>query len=234
VIERMLINIIYDRSVNNAPAAFKADVQAAVNFLDSLFTNNITINIHVGWGEVDNQNLVSGALGESIFNTATLTYQQIYNAFQNNQFSADQKQAFASLPAMDPTGTNAITLSTAEEKALGLIAGNSTAIDGWVGFSKTVSWDFSTTNRSVPGQYDLLGVIEHEVTEVMGRFSDNGGFSPMDLFRYSACSRYGRACWCLDLACCTMAAALTSGSTVTFRLSRSTCISAEPHFLRLV
>jgi hypothetical protein len=62
----LIINVTYDASVANAPAAFKTDVAAAVQYFESEFTNPDTININVGYGEVDGQSLGSGALGELV------------------------------------------------------------------------------------------------------------------------------------------------------------------------
>ena len=47
----MQINFIYDSSTASAPAAFKTALADAATYLDSLITNNITVNIQVGWGE---------------------------------------------------------------------------------------------------------------------------------------------------------------------------------------
>jgi hypothetical protein len=95
----------------------------------------------------------------------------------------------------DPIGgTHSYWVASAEEKALGLI-GNSSSVDGAVGFSSSVSWNFTS---SVAAGYDFIGVAEHEISETMGRIallgatiSDGGtnyanGYTPMDLFRYSA------------------------------------------------
>jgi hypothetical protein len=60
----MQINIVYDPSVANAPAGFTTAITDAVNFLDKLFTNPISITIDVGYGEVDGLQLDSNALGE--------------------------------------------------------------------------------------------------------------------------------------------------------------------------
>jgi hypothetical protein len=68
---KMIINISYDSSVASAPAAFKAAINYVVNYFDTLFTNPVTININVGWGEVNGQTLGSGALGESSSNLAS-------------------------------------------------------------------------------------------------------------------------------------------------------------------
>jgi nucleoside-diphosphate-sugar epimerase len=74
----MQINVSYDSSVDDAPAAFKIDVQYAVNLLDAAFSNNVTLNIHVAWGEVGGAALQTGDLGESETAVAPkYTYSQI-------------------------------------------------------------------------------------------------------------------------------------------------------------
>lgn len=45
----MQIDLTYDASANSAPAAFKAAMAAAAQFVDNLITNPITVNIQVGW-----------------------------------------------------------------------------------------------------------------------------------------------------------------------------------------
>ena len=77
---------------------------------------------------------------------------------------------------------------SAEAKALGLVPAHQTAVDGYVGFDPSIDWSFSSGAPSSPSDLDLIGVAEHEITEVMGRISDvgTGNYSVMDLFRYSA------------------------------------------------
>ena len=53
----LIINVNYDASVNSAPAAFKADVAAVVSYLESQFSDPITITISVGYGEVNGQTM---------------------------------------------------------------------------------------------------------------------------------------------------------------------------------
>jgi hypothetical protein len=62
----LTINVTYDASVNSAPAAFKADIAAAVSYLQSQFSDPITITISVGSGEVNGQTMGGGALGQSM------------------------------------------------------------------------------------------------------------------------------------------------------------------------
>src|SRR5262249_32306833 len=63
------------------------------------------------------------------------------------------------------------------------------AIDGWVGISSSAPFSFDPNNRAVSVKYDLVGTLEHEISEVMGRTSSLDSFrsySPLDLFRYDA------------------------------------------------
>lgn len=191
------INIVYDSSANSAPAAFKTAVAYVVNLLDAAFTNNVTLNIHVGWGEVDGSPITSNDLGESEEAEAPrYDYATIRDALIANGTAADQLAAFATLPTSDPTNGGVFDIGRAEAKALGLIGANDTAVDGWVGFSTSSETDWSFNPTATPGadQYYIVGSIEHEITEVMGRDSLLGvkgehysnGWGVPDLFRFSA------------------------------------------------
>jgi hypothetical protein len=197
----MIINVTFDSSVNNAPAGFVASFNAVVQFFESHFNNPITINIDVGYGEVNGQPLSSGALGESFTEFNNYTYSAIRTALVGNAASAVQMSAASTLPASDPTpgGNGNYYVSTAEAKALGL-SGPSSAIDGWVGFASTssASFTYDTTNGGsvAPGTYDFFGIAAHEISEVLGRNlfvgnQDGAGigpnsYTPLDLFHYSS------------------------------------------------
>ena len=60
----MQINLLYDASTASAPAAFFTAMNYCVQYLDSLITNNITVNIEVGWGEIEDQQFGKSVLGE--------------------------------------------------------------------------------------------------------------------------------------------------------------------------
>ena len=158
-------------------------VNYVVNYFDSLFTNNVTITIDVGYGEVGGSILPSNALGASMgANYVTPSYSSVRNAL-----IAQNASGSSTLPTTSPfSGT--VYIPSAEAKALGVMANNS-SLDGYVGFSNAVSWDYTTATPTA-SQYYLIGTIEHEITEIMGRISliDNAPsfYSVMDLFRYSA------------------------------------------------
>ena len=91
--------------------------------------------------------------------------------------------------ASSPVGGANWLVSTAQAKALGL-TGASGAVDGYVGLSKSLQYEFNQT--ATAGKYDAIGVFQHEMTETMGRLGSVGSFlgantyTAIDLFRYTA------------------------------------------------
>jgi len=197
----MHINVSYDSTVDAAPAAFKVDVQYAVTVLDAAFSNDVTLNIHVGWGEVGGMALKSTDLGESQTAEApTYTYSQIVGALEAQatqpNASPDLVAAVHTLSGLsDPTNGGIFDIGLAQAQALGLSPNNPTEFDGWVGFDGNASdWSFSTTKTPTGSKYYLVGTILHEITEVMGRDGSLGtagdhypaAWGVPDLFRFSA------------------------------------------------
>ena len=138
----LVINVSYDASCNNAPAAFKTAVAAVVSYYESLFTDPITISIDVGYGEVDGQSV--GGLGESLYFLDSLTYAQLKSALTADAKTTADATAIAGLPATDPTGGGTYWVSQADAKALGVLGGS--GLDGYVEFSSSTNWDYNTTN----------------------------------------------------------------------------------------
>jgi hypothetical protein len=190
----LVFDVTYDASVAAAPAAFQTAFQDAINLYQTTYIDPITINIDVGWGEIDGNPLSPGSLGQSRTNQpGNFTYSQVRSALISDAKSAADFQAISTLGVTDPTGGRAFRMSDAEAKALGLRAANAPAIDGWVGFNSTASYTFDPNSRAVAGEYDFIGVAEHEIAEVMGRYgmTQNGCGatlcdSPIDLFRYTS------------------------------------------------
>jgi hypothetical protein len=184
----MFLNLIFDSSVNSAPAGFIATVNAVAAFLSSNFSDNITINVKVGYGEVNGTALSSGALGESEWFLQNYSYSAIRNALISDSKTADDQTSTGSLPISEPGNW---WVTTAEAKALGLM-GPSSSLDGSIGFSSTAAFDFDRSDGISAGKYDFFGTVAHELTEVMGRallVGDNVGgttnsYLPLDLFHY--------------------------------------------------
>ena len=203
----LTIKITYDQSPLSLPSGFTTAVDTAVQFFESQFSNPMTINIAVGWGNLPNLDGTVGsslgsALGQSSSTGVLVDYatllQALYTAASSPTASADQRAAYNSLvnnpPALQggASGNPAqIYISQAEANALGL-GTLAQPFDGTIGLSSSATFTYDPNNRAVSGKYDAIGVIEHEISEVMGRtamlgtLGTAGEYTPLDLFRYSS------------------------------------------------
>ena len=189
----MNINVIYGRGAANnaAPAGFYSAVNYVVNYYDTLFTNNVTTNVNIGYGSILDPYtntysfLSSGALGESYRNNEI-----IYSyAATKNALVAENAPGASALPSTSPV-PGSLYLGSAQAKALGFNGASST-LDGAIGIASAsnASWDYSATATPTSNQYYLVGVLEHELSEVMGRVSAldiSGQYTVTDLYRYSS------------------------------------------------
>ena len=186
-----VINIAWDSSVAAAPAGFQAGVLAAAQYLESQFTDAVTVNISVGFGEVNGTPLGGGALGSSASYLVSTTYSTLRSAVIADARSPDDRSAIASLPTSAPVAGSLWT-TTANAKALGMMTATNASTDGYVGFSNTLPFTYS--DDIAGGTYDFTGVVLHELTEVMGRGLITGAtigastpsYELMDLFHYAA------------------------------------------------
>ena len=185
-----VINVTYDSTVTAAPTGFKTAVAAAVSYLESEFTNATTLNITIGYGAVNGSALPAGDLGANQTSYDVVSYATLQAALAANGTQPDQVAALASLPTTSPMGSAGFIISNGEAKALGLSVGVSGVNDGYIGLSSAYPMSYDPANRAVAGSYDAIGVLEHEITEVMGRTSSLGSYAglyePLDLFRYSS------------------------------------------------
>ena len=181
------IHLTYDSSVtglSDANAVENATSYAAQQ-LSSLFSDSITLNIEVIASSDSDFVGMSSASGSGGF-----SYSNVRSDLLTTSSTATDTLAYGSLPASpDPTSGGNFVLSTSQQKAMGLIAANGTAIDGLFTFSTAHTYTFDPNNRAVPGDIDFIGAAEHEMTEDMGRYA---GLTPptflaaYDLFRYTA------------------------------------------------
>src|SRR6185437_8991044 len=117
----MQIDVTFDQSISNLPAGFVSAIDYVVNYYNTHFTNNVTINLHVGYGEIDGQALASGALGES---EAANYVSESYSSVRNALIGKNAPGA-STLPASQPL-SGQLYLSQAEAQALGLTSAVST------------------------------------------------------------------------------------------------------------
>jgi hypothetical protein len=189
----LVINVVYDASVANAPPGFTQTIANVVSFYESQFSNPVTITIDVGYGEIDGQSMFPAALGESQAYMTSVSYAQLQSALVANANGIGDTAAAASLAAMSPVDGQ-YWIPTAEAQSLGIAS--SGGLDGYAGFTNVPYLDYNVGNDSgtVPvSQYDFFGVVAHEFSEIMGRqmmdgasFAGSPGYTALDLFHYSA------------------------------------------------
>src|SRR5437764_707252 len=189
----MIFNLTFDPSVtNSAPAGFKTVVNAVAQFFQNAYSDNVTVNINVGYGEIGGQTVT--ALGQSSTFLNIYTYDQVSNALLSDAKTADDSAAVSTLPGTSPLGGATYWVARAEAKALGLL-GASASTDGSVGFSSSANiFDYDRSDGISAGRYDFYAVVAHEFSEVMGRqllvsqtFDGHANsLEPMDLFHYAS------------------------------------------------
>jgi hypothetical protein len=213
----MNIIIDYDNSssTESAPAGFQTAVQAAVSFIDHLISNPISVTIQFGYGEIQNSALATDALGESNTNGYFESYTQYVGNLAAVATSSAQKEALAALPS---SATLAAESATTEPNPVNVANGEFWVADAQAdlfGLGSTPNYDdpevgfasltsqyplaYSPTDRAVTGEYDAIGILEHEITEALGRISymdtplsvsgsstSYPTWGPLDLFRYAS------------------------------------------------
>lgn len=173
--------------------ALPADVQAAfleaTRLWDLFISDDITVNVEVGWGVNFASNLNAFANSPAV----TQTYTAVRNALAGDATSADDNTAVASLtmnadvdmlinwtsdnpngsgsgtPYLDDDGdanNTTVQVKRANAKALGLIAANDAMVDGRIVFNSTRTWDFDRSD-GVSG-FDLVGIAAHEIGHFLG------------------------------------------------------------------
>jgi hypothetical protein len=124
---------------------------------------------------VDGDPLASNALGESLYSAAPVyaysTIDSAITAVANASGNQWQLAAVSTLPASGPVVGANLDIGTAEAKALGLIDAGDPAVDGYVGFASNATWSFAPDVTPAAGTYYFIGVVEHEITELLGRVS---------------------------------------------------------------
>jgi hypothetical protein len=213
----MQINASFDFAADTPQAErnnYVNAVNTVIGYFDSLFTNDVTLNIKFALGErlhsadgttityerMADINTAGSLLGASNTQYDIFDYATVRNRLRT-MTDTNQAAAYATLPVASPFGNDTFIFPVAEAKALGFTSALSLAgYDGVVGTiseeelargGATADWTKAAPANG--NQYYMIGSLEHELTEVMGRFARDGttvGNSPplytiMDLFRYS-------------------------------------------------
>jgi hypothetical protein len=196
----MTIVVTFDSTISanfgSNTAAFEAAFNSAAALYMAEFVNPIHVNINV------TSVTGTGTLGMSSTSVGSVGWTTLRNSLVNDTNAGDTVKQTAtgaggSITAADPSGgADTWYVSRAQAKALGLLP-DDLATDGTITIGS--GFNYAYTPGSVgPGQYDLQGVADHEISEVMGRigFSGsnfNGGpaVSLLDAYSYRSAGARG-------------------------------------------
>lgn len=182
----LIITPSYTANVNNLSnaAQVKSAVDYAINQFESVVSDPITMRITV------DASPGTSILGQSLANLVSTSYSQVRTALIADATTATDASVVANLSSTNPTGNGTFFIPRAEAQALGLVAGGTA---GSFTFGAGQSYTFDSNNRAVAGQFDFIGLAEHEISEVMGRISGLGqdfgtgpAWLPNDLLRYTS------------------------------------------------
>lgn len=186
------INVTYDP---NVPAAAQASFNNVVSIYQSLFTNPITVNIHVQFGTVP--------LGHSFTKRCGPTYGKWHAALTANAAAHGENtfaaEGVASLPTTNPFATTLVAVRTANARALGFsdLACQSTPgnPDSTLTFTNAPN-AFEYTGIPTQDLFDFADVAAHELNEALGIGSRLTGVAnneavPSDFFEAEDYFRYG-------------------------------------------
>ena len=174
-----------------APASqARAGFQAAADFWSTKFSDNITVNLDIGF-----TTLGAGILGSAGSENELYSYSQFRAAIASDITSADDATFSAGLPggssfnpymnrtSNNPNGSGSATgyldndgdanntqvrINRATAKALGLLSGVTALADASITFSSLFSFDFDRTNGITAGTFDFVGVAIHEIGHALG------------------------------------------------------------------
>lgn len=177
-----------DSYFNSNTAALQNDAVIAGNKFSSLYTNDVTLHITI---QADTS---ANALSASVTNFgAVTTYSTVRSALIANASTAASQSATAALDPSTPASAlpDGFRIATAESKALGLGDASDTTSDGTIYIGTNANWNYDGTTTPASGAYSLVGSLEHEISEVMGRTTNMAQASwhwnsPIDLLRYTA------------------------------------------------
>jgi hypothetical protein len=169
----MLINLEFDSRAQAAPQSFRDAIQAAANVLDATFTDNITVNITVGYGEIEGTPEPSGGASAGPNSGVLVNYSQVRTWLAQNAAIDVQSGVAAMSTGTSIQGQSQVAVWLAQERLMGLAPANDPRIDGAAGFATNIPTS------------SLEGVALHELTHALGRVPYGPQPDILDLYRFT-------------------------------------------------
>jgi hypothetical protein len=182
------------------PAGATAALAAAATYIESFFSDPITININCSF-----QPMGSGILGGTSSSYRSATWASTRTQMVGDMDASDTLHAFL------PTGTTipvryAAGTGTTNETRVFFTYANWRAVDGTqtgtaasMTFNTQFTWDYDPSNGITPGTYSFVDVVIHEVGHAMG-FTSGVDFRTndmecLDIFRFQRTDSTPAADW---------------------------------------
>jgi autotransporter passenger strand-loop-strand repeat protein len=165
----------YERTVNSG---YEDAIVAAESFYQSEIATTATLNF-------DFTTSAGSGPGENSYSSVSVSFAALESALASRATSADDMAAVAAIGRLSGSVTSeTFQISDGLAQVLGL--GGSNAPDTTV-LDSTLSY-FYNQSDPVAGEYDAVGILEHEISEGgFGRVGGDGSTNGItDLFRYSA------------------------------------------------
>ena len=163
--------------------------QAAADYYSSLLSDNVTINLDIGFTTLD-----PGILGGASSTKGFVSYTDFSTVIAADATSGADASFAAGLPTGsnfsvyingttdNPNGAGSSTpyvdndgglnnstvwMNSANAKALGLLADDGSA-DATISFSDQFTWDYDASDGITAGSFDFVGVAIHEIGHALG------------------------------------------------------------------
>ena len=165
----MKINLVWDSTIDSSTSglAFQASMVAAAQLLCNTMSDKITINLGITCSGTG-----GGAKAGPSDNGISVDYATVKADLVAKKTPGDT--TFDNLPATLVQGQTQVVVWGAQEKALGMLDGAATGLDGSATFATDIAPNL------------LLGVALHELTHAMGRVPYGPQPDIFDLFRFSS------------------------------------------------
>ena len=173
---KMQINLLFDSLAQAAPQYFKDALQKAASLLGATFTNNISVNVEIGYGEYpgNNQPESSGSASAAPSTGVYDSYNYVRSYLANNAASEVSSGVSALPQSSTIQGQSQVAVWRAQEKLMGQVSAYDTGLDGYAGFATDIP------------EASLEGVAIHELTHAMGRVNYGPQPDVLDLYRFSS------------------------------------------------
>ena len=180
--EALALTFNFTSSKGASQQAFAGFI-AAGNLWSSYFTDNVTVNIDIGFSSLGGSILAQAGSYQSSFayssvrtaliadSTSLLDTTAVANlqAGPNLQFVTNNSSGTVVLDNNNSTNNSSLLLNTANAKALGLIAANGINPDAIITFNSDFAYDFDRTDGVITsGTYDFVGLAAHEIGHALG------------------------------------------------------------------